>query len=280
MEAEHYFLSSYLDKMPTRSLSWGAALTMGLVTLVIGALLLAGITPFVAVTAVLLGVVFLVTGVYYVVRAVVGREGNERAWRGVCGVVFVLVGLTLLRHPFLGITLIGLVIGFAWIIQGVLLLMESFSRARRRARTGWTMFFGVISLIAGIAIIASPITSVVLLTLYVGAWFIVMGLMGILGSFVMRRAVRHAPAAAGVSVPQQRATAEVAADQRAADQRAADQRAADQRAAAEAAADQRTADRGSADRGSADPGSADPGSADRGTASDSRPTYRRWHIPH
>ena len=261
MGAEHYFLSSYLDRFPMRSLSWGAALTMGLVTLVIGALLVAQVTTYPAVIAILLGIVMVVTGIYYAVRAVVGREGNERAWRGVCGVVFVLVGLTLLRHPFLGITLIGLVIGFAWIIQGVLLLMESFSRARRHARTGWTMFFGVISLIAGIAIIAAPVTSVALLTLYVGAWFIFMGLMGIMGSFIMRHAIRHAPAVAGVSVPQQRATAaEVAADQRTADRATTAEVAADQRAA-----DQRTADEAA---------------ADQGTASDSRPTNRRWHIPH
>jgi uncharacterized membrane protein HdeD (DUF308 family) len=177
-----------MDKMPMSSLGWGATLAMGLVTLVIGALLVAATTASLAVIAVLLGAVMIVTGIWYVVRALSGREDHERAWRGVCGVVFVLVGLALLRDLSLSIALIGLLIGFTWVIQGVLMLMESFSSARRHARgggwaSGWTMFFGVISLIAGIVVIASPIASVAVLTIFLGIWLIILGAIEIGGSF-------------------------------------------------------------------------------------------------
>ena len=198
-----------MDKMPMSSLGWGATLVMGLVTLVIGALLVAATTASLAVIAVLLGVVMIVSGVYFLVRALSGGESHERAWRGVCGVVCILVGLALLRHLSLSIALIGLLVGFTWVIQGVMMLMESFSSGRRHARggrwgTGWTMFFGLISLIAGIVVIASPIASVAVLTIFLGIWLIILGVIEIAGSFALRHAARSGEAAEGVSVPQQR----------------------------------------------------------------------------
>jgi uncharacterized membrane protein HdeD (DUF308 family) len=208
VEAERSVMSRHLDKMPMPSLGWGATLAMGLVTLVIGAILVAATTASLAVIAVLLGVVMIVTGITYLVRAIGGREDHERAWRGVCGVVAILVGLALLRNLSLSIALIGLLIGFIWIIQGVVMLMEGLSGTRRHARggwaTGWTLFFGLISLIAGIVVIASPIASVGVLTILVGIWLIVLGAIEIAGAFALRHAARSGEAAEAVSVPRQR----------------------------------------------------------------------------
>ncbi len=203
MDAERSVMSRHMDKMPMSSLGWGGMLALGLVTLIIGVILAAAPIASLALVAVLLGVVMVVTGIYYVVRAVAGREGNERAWHGVCGVVFILAGLALLRNLNLSVALIGLFIGFTWVIQGVLLLMEGFSRGRRHAHPGWTLLFGVISLIAGIVVVASPIASVAVLTIFLGLWCAVMGLIEIVGSFLTWRAAR-ATAAGGVSVPQPR----------------------------------------------------------------------------
>ena len=207
MEAERSVRSRHLDKMPMSSMGWGGSILMGLVTLVIGALLVAATTASLAVIAILLGVVMIVSGIYYLARALGGGESHERAWRGVCGVVFILVGLALLRHLSLSIALIALFIGFTWVIQGVLVLMESLSSTRRHARggflsRGWGIFFGIVSLIAGIVVIASPIASVGVLTLFLGIWLIVLSAIEIGGGIVMRRALRSGTEE--VSVPQQR----------------------------------------------------------------------------
>jgi uncharacterized membrane protein HdeD (DUF308 family) len=195
-----------LDKMPMSSMGWGGSILMGLVTLVIGALLVAATAASLAVIAILLGVVMIVSGVYYLARALGGGESHERAWRGVCGVVFILVGLALLRHLSLSVALIGLFIGFTWVIQGLLVLMESLSSTRRHARSGflskgWGIFFGIVSLIAGIVVIASPIASVGVLTIFLGIWLIILGAIEIGGGIIMRRALGSG---AEVSVPQQR----------------------------------------------------------------------------
>jgi uncharacterized membrane protein HdeD (DUF308 family) len=134
-------------------------------------------------------------------------------WRGLAGVLFFLVGIALIRHLNLSVALIGFFIGITWIIQGVSVLVESFGPGRERRETGWTVVFGVISLIAGIVVVASPISSVTALTILVGIWFIVMGIMEIIGSLLIKR-VATAEGADGVSVPQPRA--DMPADERSA----------------------------------------------------------------
>jgi len=192
--------------------SRGIGITLGAITLILGIIIAFHPTQSLVAIAVLLGVVMLVTGVYHIARAIGGHEG-ERVWRGLAGVLFFLVGIALIRHLNLSVALIGFFVGLTWIIQGVSVLVESFGPGRERTQTGWTVVFGVISLIAGIVVVASPISSVTALTILLGIWFIVMGIMEIIGSLLVKP-VMIAEGADGVSVPQQRA--DVPADERSA----------------------------------------------------------------
>jgi uncharacterized membrane protein HdeD (DUF308 family) len=178
-------------------------LTVGAITLILGIIIAFHPTQSLAAIAVLLGVVMLVSGVYHIARAIGGHEG-ERVWRGLAGVLFFLVGIALIRHLNLSVALIGFFVGITWIIQGISVLVESFGPGRERRASSWTVVFGIISLIAGIVVVASPISSVTALTILVGIWFVVMGLMEIIGSLLVKPAVT-VEGADGVSVPQQRA---------------------------------------------------------------------------
>lgn len=195
--------------------SWRTAFLLGLITLALGVVLVFRPTQSLIGIAVLLGIVMMVSGIYHVVRAISGRE-HERLWRAISGVLFILAGLVLLRHLHLSVALIGLFVGFTWIIQGVAALVEAFSGGGVRGESGWSFFFGVISLIAGIVVVSAPIASVSALTIFLGIWFIIMGAMEMFGALAFRRALKR-PGAGEVSVPQQRA------DTRAADQEIAGQ---------------------------------------------------------
>jgi uncharacterized membrane protein HdeD (DUF308 family) len=184
-------------------MSWRTSFVLGLITLILGVILAFRPTQSLAVIAVLLGVTMIVCGIYHIVRALDGRE-HERVWRGIAGVLFILTGLVLLRHLHLSVALIGLFIGFTWIIQGIVSLAEGFSGARQGGH-GWSLFFGIVSLIAGIIVVVAPIGSLATLTVFLGIWFIVMGAMEMIGSLVVRRAARTLERAEGVSVPAQRA---------------------------------------------------------------------------
>lgn len=53
---------------------------------------------------------------------------------------------------------------------------------------GWTIFFGIISIIAGIVVLAYPFDSIVTLALVAGIWLIVLGVFEIISAFGIRKA--------------------------------------------------------------------------------------------
>jgi uncharacterized membrane protein HdeD (DUF308 family) len=185
------------------SLGWEASFMLGVITLILGLVIAFYPSQSLIAIAVLLGIVMIISGIYHIARAIDGRE-HERVWRGIAGVLFLLAGLVLLRHLHLTIALIGIFVGFTWIVQGVMMLMEGFG-GRTRGVRGWTVAFGIISLIAGIVVVTAPVTSVGVLTILLGIWFVVMGACEVIGSLIARRDMRRLATAEGVSVPGQRA---------------------------------------------------------------------------
>jgi uncharacterized membrane protein HdeD (DUF308 family) len=185
------FLGSLLD--------WRATMAVGVVTVILGIIVTALPEQSLKVIAVLLGVLMLVSGLYHLV-SVFGSGEQQRLWHGIAGLLFIAAGVILIRHLSLTLAFVGLVIGFTWIIQGVSLLLSGAS-GRLPGSRGWTMIFGVISLIAGIVVVASPISSVTVLAVLTGIWFIVMGLMEVFAAMVLRREVGRGTAVPGVPGP-------------------------------------------------------------------------------
>ncbi len=196
-------------------LDWRAAFLVGLATAILGIIVAAVPETSLAVIAVLLGVLVIISGIYNVVEAFRGEE-NGRVWRGIAGVVFIVAGLVLIRHLHLSLALIGLVIGLTWVVQGLAALIAGISGSARRMGTGWSIFFGVISLIAGIVVISAPVASITTLAVLMGIWFVVMGVMEMFGAFAFRHSLHEAvhsdARARDVSVPGQRASEAAAAD--------------------------------------------------------------------
>lgn len=196
-------------------LDWRAAFLVGLATAILGIIVAALPGVSLTVIAVLLGVLVIFSGIYNVVEAFRGAE-QGRVWRGIAGVVFIVAGLVLIRHLHLSLALIGLVIGLTWVVQGLAALIAGISGGATRNGTGWAIFFGVISLIAGIVVISAPIASITTLAVLMGIWFIVMGVMEMFGAFAFRHAVRAGKRAGerdgDVSVPGQRASEAAAGD--------------------------------------------------------------------
>jgi uncharacterized membrane protein HdeD (DUF308 family) len=51
--------------------------------------------------------------------------------------------------------------------------------------------FGLVSLIAGIVVAATPADSLTVLAVLLGIWFIIMGIFEIIGGFILRHAVQR-----------------------------------------------------------------------------------------
>ena len=183
---------------------WRATFTVGLVTMVLGLIIAFRPTQSLSVVMVLFGLLLIISGAYQLARAIRKPE-RERLWHGVAAAAFIIAGLVMIRHMHFSLAVIGLVIGVTWVLQGVALLALALL-IRPGGHAGWTAFFGVVSLIAGIVVMAAPAVSVATLTSLVGAWFAVMGLLEMLGALLLRHSAPptgHA-GGAGASVPGQR----------------------------------------------------------------------------
>ena len=168
--------------------SWQAALFLGAATLIIGLIVALHPSGSVDVIAVLLGVLMLLSGLFHLIRVFDKREPH-RVWLGIAGLMFIVIGVILIRHLHLTRSIIGLIIGITWIVQGLAALIGGISGGVREGRAWWIVF-GAASLIAGIAVVAAPASSLNVLATLLGIWFMVMGVFEIIGGLLLRHALR------------------------------------------------------------------------------------------
>jgi len=173
--------------------SWQATMFLGVVTLILGVIVSFHPTGSLNVIAVLLGILMILSGIFHLIRVFDPRERHQ-VWLGIAGLLFIVIGVVLIRHLHLTRALIGLVIGITWIVQGLTALIGGISGGVREGRAWW-ITFGVISLIAGIVVAATPADSVTVLAVLLGIWFIIMGIFEIIGAFLLRHALRAAETA-------------------------------------------------------------------------------------
>ena len=168
--------------------SWQAAMFLGAATLIIGLIVALHPSGSVDVIAVLLGVLMLLSGLFHLIRVFDKREPH-RVWLGIAGLMFIVIGVILIRHLHLTRSIIGLIIGITWIVQGLAALIGGISGGVREGRAWWIVF-GAASLIAGIAVTAAPASSLNVLATLLGIWFMVMGVFEIIGGLLLRHALR------------------------------------------------------------------------------------------
>jgi uncharacterized membrane protein HdeD (DUF308 family) len=168
--------------------SWLAALVLGALTLILGLVVALHPSSSVNVIAVLLGILMIISGIFHLIRVFDTAE-QHRVWLGITGLLFVVIGVVLIRHLHLTRSIIGLIIGITWIVQGLAALIGGISGGVREGRAWW-IFFGAASLIAGIAVTAAPASSLDVLATLLGIWFIVMGVFEVVGGLLLRHATR------------------------------------------------------------------------------------------
>ena len=167
--------------------SWQATVILGTVTLILGLIVTFHPGGSLNVVAVLLGIALICSGIFHLVRIFGGGE-THRVWLGISGLLLIVIGVVLIRHLHLTFALVGLYVGITWIVQGVTALIAGISGAGREGR-GWWIAFGALSVIAGIVVTATPVTSVTVLAVLLGIWFIVIGFFEIIAGIMLRRAV-------------------------------------------------------------------------------------------
>jgi uncharacterized membrane protein HdeD (DUF308 family) len=172
---------------------WKSALVSGILSLIIGVLVLAWPGISVLAAAIAFGVYLLVTGIAQVVFAFsLHVSAGSRILLFISGAASLILAVLAFRHFGQGyaVLLLAIWIGIGFIFRGVATTVSAISDPTLPGR-GWSIFVGVISLLAGIVVMAAPFDSIITLAIVVGAWFVVIGVFEIVSSFGIRKASKE-----------------------------------------------------------------------------------------
>ena len=172
---------------------WISAILFGALAVILGVVILVWPGPSIVVAAVLFGVYLVMSGVAMVILAFAlpAASGASRFLYFISGAVSVILGILAFRHFGEGyaILLLAIWIAVGFIFRGVSAVALAISYPRFPGR-GWSIFFGIISTLAGFVVLAYPFDSIVTLALVVGIWLIILGVMEVISAFGMRSDVK------------------------------------------------------------------------------------------
>jgi uncharacterized membrane protein HdeD (DUF308 family) len=171
---------------------WKWTLAAGLLTIVLGGIVLAWPGPTILVASTLFGVYLLLTGFIGLFTAfTLPRSAAMRILLFISGALTVVLAILSFRHlgDAYAVLLLSLWIGIGFIFQGISAIAAAIGESNLPGR-GWSVVLGVISVIAGLVVLVWPFDSIVILVLVTGVWLVVLGVVQIIQSFQIRKDAR------------------------------------------------------------------------------------------
>jgi uncharacterized membrane protein HdeD (DUF308 family) len=174
--------------------TWWISLVQGIAALVICLLLFTRPVPTLVVLTIFLGAYWLVGGVIDGVGAL-SRRGADRHWilALIGAALSIVVGLLLLGRPVLGLVITSVtavaLLGLGAILSGIFRVVWAVRVRREIQGEGWIILFGLLSILLGLLLLASPLLSALVLIQFAALLAIVGGIAGIVNAFRLRRAV-------------------------------------------------------------------------------------------
>ncbi|HEY3882374.1 MAG TPA: HdeD family acid-resistance protein [Trebonia sp.] len=166
---------------------WGWVLAYGVLTLLAGIAVIAWPGETLLVIAVLFGVQLIVSGIFRFVSALASEDqtAGSRVLLALLGVLSVIIGLWAVRHVLITLLALTVFLGIFWIVNGVIEIFTALAHREMQGR-GWTTLMGVLSIIAGLIVLAYPGLSLLGLAVILGIWLIVFGIMELMAAFRLR----------------------------------------------------------------------------------------------
>jgi uncharacterized membrane protein HdeD (DUF308 family) len=167
--------------------AWGWVLFFGIVTVLLGIVVLVWPDATIVVLAVLFGIQLILAGIFRFVSALAidDAPGGTRALLALLGVLAFIVGIYALRHVNVTIAALALLLGIFWIVNGAIELFTAIGHREMPGR-GWTIVLALLSIVAGIVVLAYPDISLLALAIVLGIWLVALGIIEIALAFQLR----------------------------------------------------------------------------------------------
>ncbi len=159
----------------------------GLLAIAIGVAIVAWPGISIAIAAIFFGAGLLLIGIQQVFFAFsLDVSAGGRVLLFISGAASLILAIMAFRHLYDAVLLLAIWIGVGFIFRGVATTVSAISDPTLPGR-GWNIFVGVISLIAGVVVLASPFDSIGTLAFVVSIWLIVIGVMEVVSAIAIRR---------------------------------------------------------------------------------------------
>ncbi len=170
--------------------NWWALLALGLVSIIIGIIIVFRPGGSTWVIAVLLAIYLVVSGIVSLVRAFGhGIPGGYRALLIIGGIIGLLLGLLMFRFGAEEkIEILGIFVGVWFLFSGMLQLFNASASSEGK---GWAIFAGIVYLLAGIVLLINP-WAVEIFVWIVGIYLVILGIFEIITSFRLKSAAEKA----------------------------------------------------------------------------------------
>jgi uncharacterized membrane protein HdeD (DUF308 family) len=175
----------------------GLGIGAGLLSIVIGLLVVFWPGSSVVLIAWLFAIQLIIAGILQLIAAFMDESGTGgHVLIGLLGALSILVGLLCLRAPLQTAVVIGLLIGATWVIGGVIGIVHAIG-AGPGGHRGWRITSGVLSALGGAVVLVYPGLSFVAMTWLFGIVLVSIGVLLLAENFMTRREDTEAWAQAG-----------------------------------------------------------------------------------
>lgn len=107
------------------------------------------------------------------------------------GISAVLLGFLLFTNKAATFEVIFIFLGIYWLVDGVVTLLASFTGRNENEGWGWGIFSGVLSILAGLAVLSQPVLTALFtakfIVTFVGIMIIISGVSSIVTGFRLRK---------------------------------------------------------------------------------------------
>lgn len=162
---------------------WWVFLLLGVLSLAAGVILIAQPSHSLATLAVVTGIFVLIDGIVELVSSL-GRNVENRGLAAIVGVLGIVVGIVLIRHPFGGVSAIGIVIGIWLVAAGVVRMLHAVAGPRPLLSS----LIALVEIVAGIAVVSNPHIGYTTLAILLGIWLIINGIGTVAFGLLLRGA--------------------------------------------------------------------------------------------
>ena len=169
--------------LDTQEFPWWIPLMEGIVSLVIGLLLLFVRQEFLSLTVILLGLFWLIKGLFNIISIFI--DSSAWGWKLFIGLLGIAAGIIVIQHPLWGSFVLPAVAAFILGIQGLIVGVVSLILAFKGG--GWGIgILGVLSIVIGLLLLFNALVAGQILVILLGIFMAIGGIVTMVWAFRMR----------------------------------------------------------------------------------------------